>query len=108
MATLGNRVKETAPDALRKMRILPLGQPKSNLEYQTRFSLENFPMLSLETISKLNPSTGAWNFLGVSKETKERYFQLFADAIFSFQSQIGLHSRVESKTRGIQIFQGIV
>ena len=25
-------------------------------------------------------STGAWNFLGVSKETKERYFQLFADA----------------------------
>ena len=32
MATLGNRVKETAPDALRKTRILPLGQPKSNLE----------------------------------------------------------------------------
>ena len=58
MATLGNRVKETAPDALRNTRILPLGQPKSNLEYQTRFSLENFPMLSLETISKLNT---VWN-----------------------------------------------
>ena len=31
-------------------------------------------------------STGAWNFLGVGKETKEIYFQLFAYKCISFQS----------------------
>ena len=33
-------------------------QTKSSLEFRTGFSLENFAMLSLETISKLNP---VWN-----------------------------------------------
>ena len=39
-------------------------------------------------------STGAWNFLGVSREI----LSTICWRIFSFQSQIGIHSRVESKT----------
>ena len=50
-------------------------------------------------------STGAWNFLGVSKETKERYFQLFADAYSPSKARLVYIAELKAKLEESKFFK---
>ena len=50
-------------------------------------------------------STGAWNFLGVSKETKERYFQLFADAYSPSKARLVYTAELNAKLGESEFFK---
>jgi len=50
-------------------------------------------------------STGAWNFLGVSKETKERYFQLFADAYSPSKARLVYIAELKAKLGESEFFK---
>ena len=50
-------------------------------------------------------STGAWNFLGVSQETKARYFQLFAEAYSPSKARLVYIAELKSKMGEAEFFK---